>query len=139
MMSGRVGMNWTVKARPTSFGAGVQHLEAVGPLVAVALARQHRPDLFGREALGALDQVVGHLRTPVGKALERVVGGDLDELLAGQLEELRVAGSGEGHEDGRSQNVTGQWDHGRLLPVSAVLPTRRSLALAGAAYATSVG
>ena len=71
-------------------GAGVQHLEAVGPLVAVVLARQDRPHVLGRHPLGLLDERVRNLRPAVGEAIERVVRGDLDDLLARELEELRV-------------------------------------------------
>ena len=70
--------------------AGMQHLEAVGPLVAVVLAGQDRPHVLGGHPLGLLDERVGDLRAAVGEAVERIVRGDLDDLLARELEQLRV-------------------------------------------------
>ena len=68
----------------------MQHPEAVGVLVAEALPRQDREDLFGRQAARALDQRVRDLGPAVGEALERVLRGVLNQLLLRQREQLGV-------------------------------------------------
>ena len=73
----------------------MQNLEAVGELVAVALAGQHREHFFGGQASRPLDEPVRHLRPAIGEPLVRVLRRPPDHLVLAEGEELGLDAGGQ--------------------------------------------
>ena len=71
--------------------ARMQHLEAIGILIAKSFLFQDRPHLFRRQSPRSFDQVVGNFGAAVREPIEGILRGVVDQIRLGKVTAIALA------------------------------------------------